>query len=91
MEGRKVIGWAARDQSGNLSPYSFTLRLLSLSLLLSLQSLVSNCNSVFIFCVNRETGPEDVVFKVLYCGMDHTDLHQIRNEIHSANYPLVPG
>ncbi|KAK7815068.1 putative cinnamyl alcohol dehydrogenase 7/8 [Quercus suber] len=64
MEGRKVIGWAARDQSGHLSPYSFTL---------------------------RKTGPEDVVFKVLYCGMDHTDLHQMRNEIHSTNYPLVPG
>jgi hypothetical protein len=41
--------------------------------------------------VNREAGPEDVVFKVLYCGMDHTDLHQMRNEIHSTNYPLVPG
>ncbi|KAK9284439.1 hypothetical protein L1049_023612 [Liquidambar formosana] len=39
----------------------------------------------------RKTGPEDVVFKVLYCGMDHTDLHQMRNEIHSTNYPLVPG
>ena len=46
---------------------------------------------MFFDCVNRATGPEDVVFKVLYCGMDHTDLHQIRNEIHSTNYPLVPG
>ncbi|KAG6729132.1 hypothetical protein I3842_01G011600 [Carya illinoinensis] len=64
MERRRVIGWAARDSSGLLSPYSFTL---------------------------RETGPEDVVFKVLYCGMDHTDLHQMRNEIHMTNYPLVPG
>ncbi|XP_062155436.1 probable cinnamyl alcohol dehydrogenase [Alnus glutinosa] len=64
MEGTRVIGWAARDSSGHLSPYSFTL---------------------------REAGPEDVVFKVLYCGMDHTDLHQMRNEIHSTNYPLVPG
>ncbi|KAM4128316.1 hypothetical protein ACJW30_02G157700 [Castanea mollissima] len=62
MKGRKVIGWAARDQSGHLSPYSFTL---------------------------RETGPENVVFKVLYCGMDHTDLHQIRNEIHSAKHEVV--
>ncbi|KAF4364646.1 hypothetical protein G4B88_028569 [Cannabis sativa] len=39
----------------------------------------------------RKTGPEDVVIKVLYCGIDHTDLHQMRNEIHSTNYPLVPG
>lgn len=41
--------------------------------------------------MNRKTGPEDVVIKVLYCGMDHTDLHQMRNEVHSTNYPLVPG
>ncbi|KAJ9670618.1 hypothetical protein PVL29_026895 [Vitis rotundifolia] len=39
----------------------------------------------------RKTGPEDVVIKVLYRGMDHTDLHQMRNEVHSTNYPLVPG
>ncbi|XP_071710947.1 probable cinnamyl alcohol dehydrogenase [Rutidosis leptorrhynchoides] len=64
MEGRKVTGWAARDSSGILSPYSFNL---------------------------RKPGPEDVLFKVLYCGVDHSDLHQIRNEIHSATYPLVPG
>ncbi|KAA8531650.1 hypothetical protein F0562_006633 [Nyssa sinensis] len=37
------------------------------------------------------TGPEDVVFRVLYCGIDHTDLHQMRSEIHNTNYPLVPG
>ncbi|KAI3938320.1 hypothetical protein MKW98_015219 [Papaver atlanticum] len=39
----------------------------------------------------RNTGPEDVFLKVLYCGVDHSDLHQIRDEIHMANYPLVPG
>nr|XP_011463717.1 PREDICTED: cinnamyl alcohol dehydrogenase 1-like [Fragaria vesca subsp. vesca] len=39
----------------------------------------------------RKMGSEDVVLKVLYCGVDHTDLHQMRNEIHSTNYPLVPG
>ncbi|KAL8245850.1 hypothetical protein R6Q59_007066 [Mikania micrantha] len=64
MEGRKVTGWAARDSSGILSPYSFHI---------------------------RKTGPEDVVFKVLYCGVDHSDLHQIKNEIHITTYPLVPG
>lgn len=26
MEGRRVVGWAARDASGLLSPYPFTLR-----------------------------------------------------------------
>ncbi|KAF2302112.1 hypothetical protein GH714_032826 [Hevea brasiliensis] len=63
-EGSKVIGWAARDSSGHLSPHSFNL---------------------------RKTGEEDVVFKVLYSGVDHTDLHVVRGEIHSPNYPLVPG
>nr|WMI51973.1 ADH29 [Litsea cubeba] len=38
-----------------------------------------------------KTGPEDVAFKVLYCGVDHTDLHQMRNEMHMTTYPLVPG
>ena len=32
MEGRTVVGWAARDASGILSPYSFTLRFLSVLL-----------------------------------------------------------
>ncbi|KAJ4834604.1 hypothetical protein Tsubulata_024481 [Turnera subulata] len=64
MAGRRVIGWAARDPSGHLSPYSFNL---------------------------RQTRAEDVVLKVLYCGVDHTDLHIIRSEIASASYPLVPG
>ncbi|OVA02054.1 Alcohol dehydrogenase superfamily [Macleaya cordata] len=39
----------------------------------------------------RKTGPEDVGLKVLYCGIDHTDLHQMKNEMHMTNYPLVPG
>ncbi|CAI9263025.1 unnamed protein product [Lactuca saligna] len=64
MEGRKVTGWAARDTSAILSPYSFHL---------------------------RKTGPEDVLFKVLYCGVDHSDLHQLKNEIHFTTYPLVAG
>ncbi|GKB94092.1 MAP3K epsilon protein kinase 1-like protein isoform X1 [Tanacetum coccineum] len=38
----------------------------------------------------RKIGSKDVLFKVLYCGVDHSDLHQIGNEIHSATYPLVP-
>ncbi|KAF6161998.1 hypothetical protein GIB67_021919 [Kingdonia uniflora] len=41
--------------------------------------------------LSLKTGPEDVAFKVLYCGIDHTDLHQMRNKIHMTNYLLVPG
>ncbi|KAH9608753.1 hypothetical protein KSS87_019417 [Heliosperma pusillum] len=39
----------------------------------------------------RTTGDEDVTFKVLYCGICHSDLHFIKNEWGNANYPAVPG
>ncbi|XP_044479752.1 cinnamyl alcohol dehydrogenase 1-like [Mangifera indica] len=61
---RTVVGWAARDPSGFLSPYSFTL---------------------------RNTGPEDVFLKVLSCGICHSDLHQVKNDLGMSNYPMVPG
>ncbi|XP_065015720.1 cinnamyl alcohol dehydrogenase 2-like [Musa acuminata AAA Group] len=62
--GRTITGWAARDASGILSPYTFTL---------------------------RKTGPEDVVIKVLFCGVCHTDLHQTKNDLGGSKYPMVPG
>ncbi|KAJ6836632.1 putative cinnamyl alcohol dehydrogenase [Iris pallida] len=61
---KTVTGWAARDASGVLSPYTYTL---------------------------RNTGPEDVVIKVLYCGICHTDIHQTKNHLGMSNYPMVPG
>ncbi|XP_028754573.1 probable mannitol dehydrogenase [Neltuma alba] len=39
----------------------------------------------------RETGEKDVRFKVLYCGICHSDLHMIKNEWGNSIYPLVPG
>ncbi|KAL4644432.1 hypothetical protein ACB092_02G164600 [Castanea dentata] len=60
----KAFGWAARDQSGYLSPFNFS---------------------------RRETGDEDVRFKVLYCGICHSDLHSIKNDWGFSFYPLVPG
>ncbi|XP_054809553.1 probable mannitol dehydrogenase [Prosopis cineraria] len=39
----------------------------------------------------RETGEKDVTFKVLYCGICHSDLHMIKNEWGNSIYPLVPG
>ncbi|XP_068323001.1 probable mannitol dehydrogenase isoform X2 [Pyrus communis] len=39
----------------------------------------------------RETGDKDVMFKVLYCGICHWDLHMAKNEGGMSNYPLVPG
>ncbi|CAL0316368.1 unnamed protein product [Lupinus luteus] len=63
-EIRSTVGWAARDPSGILSPYTFTL---------------------------RNTGPDDVYIKVLYCGICHTDLHKIKNDLGTSKYPMVPG
>ncbi|KAB2058204.1 putative mannitol dehydrogenase [Gossypium arboreum] len=60
----KAFGWAARDPSGHLSPFTFS---------------------------RRVTGEEDVRFKVLYCGICHSDLHSIKNEWGFSNYPMVPG
>ncbi|KAJ0264478.1 Cinnamyl alcohol dehydrogenase 4 [Hirschfeldia incana] len=61
---KKALGWAARDPSGVLSPYSYTL---------------------------RSTGPDDVYIKVICCGICHTDIHQIKNDLGMSNYPMVPG
>ncbi|KAG6604070.1 putative mannitol dehydrogenase, partial [Cucurbita argyrosperma subsp. sororia] len=61
---KKAFGWAARDASGVLSPFSFS---------------------------RRETGDSDVAFKVLYCGICHSDLHMLKNEWGNTIYPIVPG
>ena len=39
----------------------------------------------------REPGPKDVQIEILYCGVCHSDLHQVRDEWGGAMYPLVPG
>ncbi|WP_242918368.1 NAD(P)-dependent alcohol dehydrogenase [Pontibacter liquoris] len=39
----------------------------------------------------REVGENDVQIEILYCGVCHSDLHQVRNEWGGAMYPLVPG
>ncbi|GFY94098.1 cinnamyl alcohol dehydrogenase 8 [Actinidia rufa] len=39
----------------------------------------------------RATGDKDVTFKVLYCGICHSDLHQIKNEWGGTKYPCLPG
>uniref|UniRef100_A0A0E0KV34 cinnamyl-alcohol dehydrogenase n=1 Tax=Oryza punctata TaxID=4537 RepID=A0A0E0KV34_ORYPU len=39
----------------------------------------------------RNTGDDDVVIKVLYCGICHSDLHTIKNEWRNAVYPVVAG
>jgi uncharacterized zinc-type alcohol dehydrogenase-like protein len=39
----------------------------------------------------REPGPHDVQIEILYCGICHSDLHQIRNEWGNSIFPMVPG
>jgi alcohol dehydrogenase (NADP+) len=39
----------------------------------------------------RAVGPADVGIDILYCGVCHTDLHQIRNDWGNTRYPCVPG
>jgi uncharacterized zinc-type alcohol dehydrogenase-like protein len=39
----------------------------------------------------NEPGPDDVQFKVLYCGICHTDVHYANNDMGNSKWPLVPG
>jgi uncharacterized zinc-type alcohol dehydrogenase-like protein len=39
----------------------------------------------------REPGPHDVHIEILYCGICHSDLHQVRNDWYNSLYPMVPG
>jgi alcohol dehydrogenase (NADP+) len=44
------------------------------------------------FSFNRRTPkPHDVLVKILYCGICHSDLHFIRNDWGMSMYPMVPG
>ncbi|KAI3794454.1 hypothetical protein L1987_37086 [Smallanthus sonchifolius] len=60
----KAYGYASRDNSGSLSPLTFS---------------------------RRATGEKDVRFKVLYCGICHSDLHFVKNEWGITKYPVTPG
>jgi len=39
----------------------------------------------------REVGPHDVQIEILYCGVCHSDLHQIKNDWFPGIFPMVPG
>jgi alcohol dehydrogenase (NADP+) len=39
----------------------------------------------------REPGPHDVVIDIKYCGICHSDIHQVRNEWGASKFPMVPG
>src|ERR1700728_3850595 len=39
----------------------------------------------------REPGPHDVVVEIDFCGICHSDIHQVRDEWGGSMYPMVPG
>ena len=44
--------------------------------------------------VRRDPRPQDVQIEILYCGVCHSDLHQVRNEWEAfmpTVYPCIPG
>ena len=44
------------------------------------------------FIIDRkEVGPHDVQIDILYCGVWHSDIHQVRNEWGGSIFPMVPG
>jgi alcohol dehydrogenase (NADP+) len=39
----------------------------------------------------RQPGSKDVHFDILFCGVCHSDLHQLRNDWFPGIFPMVPG
>jgi alcohol dehydrogenase (NADP+) len=39
----------------------------------------------------RNPRPDDIVIEVQYCGVCHSDLHQVRDEWGASIFPMVPG
>jgi uncharacterized zinc-type alcohol dehydrogenase-like protein len=39
----------------------------------------------------RAPGPRDVLIDVLYCGVCHSDIHQVHEDWGGATFPMVPG
>lgn len=39
----------------------------------------------------REVKDDDVKIEITYCGVCHSDIHQVRNDWGNSKYPVVPG
>jgi len=39
----------------------------------------------------RSVGDTDIQFDIQYCGICHSDIHQVKNEWGNSKYPMVPG
>ena len=52
----------------------------------------SSTTPLGLFSFDRRTPrADDVVIEILYCGVCHSDLHNVRNDWGNAQYPMVPG
>lgn len=55
-------------------------------------ALLNRFNTLGPMDVERNTPKADeVLIDILYCGVCHSDLHQIRNDWNNTVYPCVPG
>jgi uncharacterized zinc-type alcohol dehydrogenase-like protein len=44
------------------------------------------------FAFERQVpGENDILIDILYCGICHTDIHQVRDEWGGSTFPMVPG
>jgi uncharacterized zinc-type alcohol dehydrogenase-like protein len=49
-------------------------------------------SSLRLFDFEREeAGPNEVEIAVMYCGVCHSDIHQVKNEWSNTVYPCMPG
>lgn len=39
----------------------------------------------------RAVGEHDVLIEILYCGICHTDLHQVAEDWRKGHFPMIPG
>ncbi len=39
----------------------------------------------------RAVGPHDILIEIRYCGVCHTDIHFLKNDLGFSVYPIVPG
>src|SRR3979490_3214555 len=39
----------------------------------------------------REVGVNDIQIEIIYCGVCHSDIHQVRDEWGGSTFPMVPG
>ena len=57
----------------------------------SYAALDSNTPLVPYSFERRAVSPDDVEIDILFCGVCHSDLHQVKNEWGGSKYPMVPG